>query len=86
MGHNMLFNMYINNLPDIAKTFANISLFADDAKLSEHIKAPRDSLELRETITALYAWSEKWLLELNIPKCKVLIIMKSLLFSSDSLC
>ena len=55
--------IYINDLPDVVKTFANINLFADDAKLSKHIKAPTESLELQEATTALYAWSEKWLLE-----------------------
>ena len=48
----------INDLPDVVKTFAIISLFADDAKLSKHIKAPTDSLELKEATTTLYAWSK----------------------------
>jgi len=33
------------------------ALFTDDAKLSKHIKAAKNSLELQESITALYAWS-----------------------------
>jgi len=33
-------------------------------------------LELQEATTALYAWSEKWLLELNIDKCKILSLAR----------
>ena len=33
---------------------AYISLFADDAKLSKHTKAPTNRLELQEATTALY--------------------------------
>ena len=47
------FVVYINDLPGVVKTSANISLFADDAKLSKHIKTPTDSLELQEATTAL---------------------------------
>ena len=32
----LLFIQYINDFPDIVKTFVNISLFADDAKLRKH--------------------------------------------------
>ena len=47
------------------------SILADDAKLSKsYIKALTDSLELQAATTALYSWSEKLLLELNIDKCK----------------
>jgi len=72
----LLFIIYINDLPDVDKTFANINLFADDAKLSKHIKALTDSLELQEATTALYAGSEKWLLELNINKYKILSLAR----------
>ena len=51
------FIIYINDLPYVVKIFANISLFADDAKLSKH-NTIRDSLELQEATTALYAWSK----------------------------
>jgi len=46
-------------------------------KLSKHIKAPCDCLELQEAITALYASSKKWLLELNIDKCKILSLARA---------
>jgi len=33
----VLFIIYINDIPDMCKQFANVYLFADDAKLSRHI-------------------------------------------------
>ena len=38
----ILFVMYINDLPDVCKHFANIYLFADDAKLYKHVLCDDD--------------------------------------------
>ena len=58
--------MYINDLPDVCKHFANIYLFADDAKLYKHILCDDDHIKsLQCGLDALQEWSDKWLLKLN---------------------
>ena len=52
-------------------------LFADDAKLFKHIQAMHDSVVLNKYCQDLFNWSEKWLMKLNIEKCKVLTITQN---------
>jgi len=61
-------------MPDVIEKLANVSLFADDAKISRHIATNEDSLKLQETLERMHNWSEEWLLKLNISKCKILSI------------
>jgi hypothetical protein len=73
----LLFIIYINDLPEIIEKFANMALFADDAKISKHIVNKQDSSSLQMAFTELYKWSEKWMLKLNIGKCKVLSLSRT---------
>jgi len=50
--------------------FARIYLFADDAKLFKHVICDEDHKVLQLGLNALQDWSNKWLLKLNIFKCK----------------
>ena len=62
-----LFNIFINDIPnDIT---SNVKFFADDTQLynSAHLNHL-----IREDLYHLLQWSNKWLLPLNIEKCKVL--------------
>ena len=47
-----------------------IYLFADDAKLFKHVICDEDHKALQLGLNALQDWSNKWLLKLNILKCK----------------
>ena len=47
-------------------------LFADDAKIYRRIGGPRDGVILQEDIYKLEIWSQKWLLDSNKDKCKVM--------------
>ena len=38
-----------------------------------------DSVRLQEALEKMHSWSEEWLLELNISKCKVLPITRGML-------
>ena len=53
-----------------AKSWINI-LYADDAKLFRHILNNNDVSLLQKDLLDLQAWTDKWLLKLNINKCKV---------------
>jgi hypothetical protein len=68
----LLFVIFINDLPEIIEGEGDIYLFADDAKISKQIRSVEDQVQLQERCNALQSWSEKWLLKLNISKCKVL--------------
>ena len=68
----LLFVIYINDLPEICDKNADVYLFADDAKVFKYIKCVEDQLALQNSISNLQAWANKWLLKLNIDKCKVL--------------
>ena len=62
-----LFTIFINDIPnDIT---SNVNFFADDTKLynSAHLNHL-----IQEDLNHLLQWSNKWLLPLNIEKCKVL--------------
>ena len=74
-----MFVIYINDMPDIIEKFAQVNLFADDAKISKHIADNEDSVRLQEAIKKMHSWSEEWLLKLNISKCKVLSITRGML-------
>jgi len=50
-----------------------IYLFADDAKLFKHVICDEDHKALQLGLNALQDWSNKWLLKLNILKCKTLL-------------
>ena len=66
----------------MCKQFANVCLFADDAKLYRHILSDEDHYSLQSGLCALQEWSDKWLLKLNASKCKSVYIwhLAALLF------
>jgi len=46
----LLFVIYINDMPNIIEKFAQVSLFADNAKISKHIANNEDSVRLQEAL------------------------------------
>ena len=46
-------------------------VYADDSKLFRDISGENDSLVLQSDLNSLSDWFKKWLLKLNINKCKV---------------
>ena len=49
----------------------NMFLCTDDAKLCRHITSQEDNISLQRAIDRFKNWSDTWLLELNVSKCKV---------------
>ena len=68
--------IFINDLPDTCSDFAEIFLFADDAKLFKYryVRSAEDSAVLQRSCDRLFQSSNQWLLKLNVDKCKVLSI------------
>lgn len=63
----VLFTIFINDLPDGVQSSCKI--FADDTKIYERSKN-YDSIQ--DDLMYLAEWSEKWNLNFNVQKCKVL--------------
>jgi len=56
---------------DCCSNYSDVYIFADDAKFSRHIVQPYDINLLQHALDSLQKWTQKWLLSLNIKKCKV---------------
>ena len=70
----IMFLIYINDLPDGIKS--HMGLFADDTKLYAEIENKEQAEIMQDDLERLNTWSNKWQLEFNIRKCKVLHIGK----------
>ena len=68
----LLFLIYINDLLD--EVSSNGKLFADDSKIYRKISNLIDRELLQKDLDKLRDWSQKWLLEFNESKCKVMHI------------
>ena len=73
----LLFIVYINDLPEYCINGGNLLLFADDSKQYEHIRDIKDCMRMQECCQNLYDWSERWLMKINIDKCKVMTVANS---------
>ena len=71
----LLFIIYINDI-DIGLN-SNISKFADDTKLAGRVKKYEGSFNIQRDIDKLIGWANKWQMEFNTDKCKVVHIGKS---------
>ncbi|KAK8748335.1 hypothetical protein OTU49_016085 [Cherax quadricarinatus] len=68
----VLFLVYVNDMME--GLYSEVSLFADDVKLMRRIKSDEDQAGLQRDLDRLDTWSNKWLLEFNPAKCKVMKI------------
>ena len=59
----ILFNLYINDLPDHV-IHSSIYLYADDAKLLKRINCRLDCILFQRDIDALSVWCKLWQLKL----------------------
>jgi len=51
---------------------SNVLKFADDAKIYRELKDNLDCDILQSDLDKLVTWSQKWQMEFNVKKCKVL--------------
>ena len=65
-------------MPDVCRPFAHVFIFADDTKLYKHITSDEDHNALQQALTALQQWSDRWLLKLNIKKCKTVFFGRNI--------
>ena len=62
--------MYINDLPD--RLNATVRLFADDALLYVTTCCDEDTADLQDDLHRLEDWQQKWQMEFNPSKCKIM--------------
>ncbi|XP_069158331.1 uncharacterized protein [Procambarus clarkii] len=62
--------IYVNDLFTGEESY--MSMFMDEAKLMGRVVTDEDCRILQEDLNRLQRWSEKWLLEFNKSKCKVI--------------
>ena len=68
----LLFLIFINDIT--AHVTSNIHLFADDCTIYRKISSQVDIDCLQKDLDAVYYWTQKWQLHLNISKCKAITI------------
>ena len=64
----LLFTMFVNEIPSIVSS--PVLLFADDTKIFRVIRNREDYTALQSDLDLLQRWSQQWLLNFNISKCK----------------
>ena len=70
----LLFLLYINDL-DIGIS-SKISMFADDTKIASTVQSAQDNYRVQRDLDRLVAWADRWQMEFNSQKCKVMHIGK----------
>ena len=64
----ILFIIYVNDLPEVVTS--NLWMFADDSKIYCTITSDEDINRLQEDLHNVSIWCSKWLMTLNLDKCK----------------
>ena len=72
-----LFIIYIDDLEGAVAELDLIFKFADDTKGLQEIKCQADQHRLQETLNRLTVWAEKWAMEFNVKKCKIIHVGNS---------
>ena len=64
----LLFNLFINDLPNIVSS--QVRLFADDCLIYREISSVEDSNALQEDLNCLQDWESTWMMSFNPDKCE----------------
>ena len=66
----LLFIIYINDLDN--SVTSTVSKFADDTKIARVVSNENEAMKLQRDLDRLMGWVDKWQMEFNVNKCKVL--------------
>ena len=69
----ILFIIYVNDLPEVVTS--NLWMFADDSKIYRTITSDEDINRLQEDLHNISIWCSKWLMTLNLDKCKCMSVV-----------
>ena len=70
----ILFLVYINYLDGAARLVDILRKFADDTKASQRVGTANGRARLQVALDELCTWADKWGMEYNVKKCKVMHI------------
>ena len=68
----LLFNLFINDLPDVVSSQAR--LFADDCLIYRNISNSDDARALQADLDSLQEWEHTWMMSFNPTKCESICI------------
>ena len=68
----ILFIVYNNDMDDIATLIDLLRKFADDTKCAKSVQNSADAQILQLCLDQLVEWGNKWSMEFNVKKCKVM--------------
>ena len=68
----LLFLIFINDLDSVVENVVTVKKFADDTKLGMAVKTDQDRATLQEALDSLLGWAQKWGMQSNIDKCKIM--------------
>ena len=70
----LLFLLFINDLDKDAECVEILLKFADDTKVAQPVRNEEDKRRLQAALDGLVGWAERWGMEFNVQKCKVMHI------------
>ena len=70
----LLFLIYINDLEE--EVVSKVFKFADDTKLFRQGRDTVDALGMQKDLDRLVEWADKWQMQFNVSKCKVMHVWK----------
>jgi ribonuclease P/MRP protein subunit RPP40 len=68
----ILFLIFINDLDGAALPIEILRKFANDTKLGQTVGTDQDKEKLQQALDNLCDWADKWGMEFNIKKCKIM--------------
>jgi ribonuclease P/MRP protein subunit RPP40 len=68
----ILFLIFINDLDGAASLIEILRKLADDTKLGQIMSTDEDKEKLQQALDNLCAWADRWGMEFNIKKCKIM--------------
>jgi hypothetical protein len=67
-----LFVIFINDIDEAVMQVEIIKKFADDTKVGQTVASSEDREKLQAALDALCGWADRWGMEFNVPKCKIM--------------
>ena len=68
----LFFLIFINDLDD--NFSVNVFKFADDTKIFKQVSNVQDNIHMQADLDKLVDWADKWQMQFNVSKCKVMHI------------
>ena len=68
----ILFNLFVNDLPDNFEHNVKVKLFADDLKIYSEINSVQDNINFQNHLNVIFEWSVIWQMKISFSKCNIM--------------